>query len=745
MSLEAPFRQLSFAVQGLRLYPRDSPVVRAALGRTHTSLYPLLQASELRVEVLPTSLRVGDEAVGAETPIMRQLAQRLHYHGVAQVHLDAGLDLQSLQRFCELIAGERDALDAGGGIDWVIEHEQLNGVRVERLQLERLFDEHTGAEGEDPVWDALVRSYRAAGASEATDWLQLSSAPEQLKPLIDWVLRHAAELERLVPGHSQADVLGCLCRRLDGLAPAVRSDTLTFLALAVREAFDQIDPEAIVKVMSESLGEPEAAYDGRPGEDQPASGPPPEPSPDGADRGLDLTGLLAQGLEGPQIERLILHALGSRRSSPRLYGVLSRLVEGRADRGQIVRQVRAAVEEAVASEGVEETILHQWPKLNEVLSGEAPDRFMSAAYSATLTTLAARGGMAEAWPLERIRPRLAEMDPYRLLTRKCRVLLLVLDHLSIGEDYATVATELEQAIPEFLRRGDHDIAEQILALVVRHQAADAARSEADREAAAAIVTRFFDERNLRQHLRDALARPQQEVETFVRLMRLAGPTAVPVLLMVLADEPSRRIRERLLRVIVAMGDDALDEISRRLGDDRWYVLRNLVLIVGEIGDRKRAPKMDTAIRHEDVRVRAEAVRTLIKVGGAEAARLLTEGLADADEQVRLAAIHGLGYCAVREAVPKVFGLLQLPNWRGQNTTIVQTAAIAAGRLRAMEAEPVLARLAERPWIFAKAREPVREAARWAMRALKGGAAGPAPDLPALARLRPGEKQLVSAT
>ena len=252
MSVESVLRQLSFTVQGVRLYPRGSPVVRAALDRTHASLQPLLTGAALDVAVLPTALRVGSETVGGETPIVRQLAARLHAHGIARVQFDAKLDLQSLQRFCELIARDREGLDVKGGIEWVLDRDTLSGVTVERLQLERLFDDPADTPDEDPVWDALVRRYRPDDDSAEMEWTQLSSDPAQLKQLVDWVLRHAAELDTLMPGHTQTEVVSSLCGRLDTLTPAVRAEVLSYLVLAVREAFDQIDPDTLLQVLSES-------------------------------------------------------------------------------------------------------------------------------------------------------------------------------------------------------------------------------------------------------------------------------------------------------------------------------------------------------------------------------------------------------------------------------------------------------------------------------------------------------------
>lgn len=78
--VEAGLRQLAFAVQRVRLYPSESPVVRAAIGRTLASLRTALRGRRLSIEVLPSTLRCDQQMFGERVAIVAQLAGRLHYH-----------------------------------------------------------------------------------------------------------------------------------------------------------------------------------------------------------------------------------------------------------------------------------------------------------------------------------------------------------------------------------------------------------------------------------------------------------------------------------------------------------------------------------------------------------------------------------------------------------------------------------------------------------------------------------------
>ena len=151
---------------------------------------------------------------GERVAIVAQLAGRLHYHRVARLYLDDGLDALSLQRFCELLASDGLALEQQGDFDWLIDREQLTGIGVELLQLERLFaEEDTGAE-RDSIWETLTHQYREENEETAPlDWSTMTSDPEQIEHFVAYVLGNTAKLAALTPERSQGDILHWMCER----------------------------------------------------------------------------------------------------------------------------------------------------------------------------------------------------------------------------------------------------------------------------------------------------------------------------------------------------------------------------------------------------------------------------------------------------------------------------------------------------------------------------------------------------
>lgn len=165
------------------------------------------------------------------------------------------------------------------------------------------------------------------------------------------------------------------------------------------------------------------------------------------------------------------------------------------------------------------------------------------------------------------------------------------------------------------------------------------------------------------------------------LLRLSGRGAVVPLLNALAAERRRAGRRRLLGLLISMGDVVVPLAAKLLGDGRWYVVRNMVTILGSIGTPGCLKALGRVLGDPDVRVRKELARALARLQGPESEALLASLLRDSDVDVRLAAIAAAGCrrsAAVLELLWSCFG--SAPEW-DVKASVLQ----ALGRLELPEA------------------------------------------------------------
>ncbi len=142
---------------------------------------------------------------------------------------------------------------------------------------------------------------------------------------------------------------------------------------------------------------------------------------------------------------------------------------------------------------------------------------------------------------------------------------------------------------------------------------------------------------------------QDREETGRVLVFLGGKTARPLLL-ALAGEKDLLARKAIVDLVVRIGRPALGEILAGLSDPRWYVVRNLLTILGTLGYPDLAPHAAAALSHPDLRVKKEAIKALAKIPHPDAVSALGELAFHAEETVALSATAALSAKREREAV-----------------------------------------------------------------------------------------------
>jgi len=88
-----------------------------------------------------------------------------------------------------------------------------------------------------------------------------------------------------------------------------------------------------------------------------------------------------------------------------------------------------------------------------------------------------------------------------------------------------------------------------------------------------------------------------------------GVESIPYLMELLKESEDKEVRFSLLKIIESIGEGALDIVKKYLSDKRWYVRRNAILIMGNIGDESILDDI-YALKDDHEQVQVELIRTL---------------------------------------------------------------------------------------------------------------------------------------
>jgi HEAT repeat protein len=182
------------------------------------------------------------------------------------------------------------------------------------------------------------------------------------------------------------------------------------------------------------------------------------------------------------------------------------------------------------------------------------------------------------------------------------------------------------------------------------------------------------------------------------LLSLGQSSVVPIIHQ-LGDLKELKTRKMVCEVLAEKARDRMELLREGLSDQRWYVVRNIISVIGVVGLEEGAKLLKPIAKHREVRVRKEIVASLIKIPGSQAGSLLISFLEDEDKKVRLLASRGLARKREQQAVPALVEMIKGEEFRDktpdEKKSLLEGLAVIAGG----EAIPFLVKvISKRRWL-----------------------------------------------
>jgi HEAT repeat protein len=137
-----------------------------------------------------------------------------------------------------------------------------------------------------------------------------------------------------------------------------------------------------------------------------------------------------------------------------------------------------------------------------------------------------------------------------------------------------------------------------------------------------------------------------------------GDSLLQHLLARLEGEPDRTTRGRLVEVIRTVGPTALPSLLNALGSSAWYLVRNALTLLAELGNTSCLPAITPLLNHPEPRVRRTAVRALWKLGGSAVETPLLGRMKETDAEAMQELLFAFGQLRSERCVGPVAELAQ---------------------------------------------------------------------------------------
>jgi HEAT repeat protein len=150
---------------------------------------------------------------------------------------------------------------------------------------------------------------------------------------------------------------------------------------------------------------------------------------------------------------------------------------------------------------------------------------------------------------------------------------------------------------------------------------------------------FFTDPEVLEMVLDGFCQWGKEKFDAIRLLiKHIGPPCVEPLMERLAAEQAITLRRAYLNALLDLGEIAREAAIARLADGRWYVVRNIIVILRKLNDRNLMIHFRRLRNHPHPRVRFEIMKTLQYYRDPEADRLLVQYMDGTERDLRLHAI-----------------------------------------------------------------------------------------------------------
>lgn len=644
--------ELNIARRNYRSYPKGHPVINSSLHKVIGIYDRLMQfREEVVLGAAHDSLMVDGVMQDKSNPVYRDLARSLFEHGIAVLTLRPGLTVGELSKFTVILGLKRDELTAHGGIEKIWSAAAITSLMIQPVR----YDMFTTSDGIDTgsspaaepagLWERFSRAISRQQHLPAPSAADQDMDPVQMANIINRQFAENRSTAESVAGYAAA--ISGLMDSHDTSAPAAAGYDFQCRQLAL--FVSSLTPELRRQFLSSSFN---------------------------AARNGDLNGIenIVSALPHEVIIDTLQDVSNNRLTVPPVVmGLLQRLGQNSA------APHHAVDDDPICHEELDEL----GSKMKTLFREQASEEFVPEVYQAKLDRLVTTGSIPSL-ATEDIGSLLATLAPKCIDIRISEILLQLVIADSDSSDTNILTENLNEMCSYFLETGDYD---QLMKVIAR------SREERFPESVRESMRSYFSRREFMDEVLNGLhVWGKSRYEQIRMVIHEIGESFIEVLLDVLAEENNMSLRRFLMDRLLEFGPAARPAILARLSDGRWYVLRNLVIMLRSMNDPGILASLRRLIGHPNPRLRQEVLRTFLLYNDPAVEHQLLHDLDSSDREIQLAAVHLSEKSKSHPVFNKLMSIVTRSGFSAHELDLRVAAVHALAGIGRMEALPELIKL-----------------------------------------------------
>jgi hypothetical protein len=524
---------------------------------------------------------------------------------IAAVTFAAGISFPEFKRGVGILATKKEAIEDCGGISAFAQKNPVNGMRVIAA------GGRPGQSG-DSVLGADLESLMLA---------QKQGQPQRARSVnLELLLRLAGMAEQESSGSSPAELLEVVRKVSQAVWSNPEADPGQMIQV-VTQLLEELNPDHLIRALPQSR---QAELAGRPAGEVAT-----ELAEDAAVEwastrfGGSGTGQQDGGAAGEEVVRVLSRAIQTAAVAERLLQKLGQLVQ----RGILPATVLARVSDEMSWSswkpteryahlmGLERFAAKDFRHLTDFLTRARPENLLDEANDVARHFLDCtdRGSSQERLEGMAYLPELIQaITILGSLAFVREVASRLSAQLGRSEPYhRVIAAALATAGRSLAMSEDFDSAARIGTELEASVQSDPVRHA---DCCGKALQNLLDDATIERLVKLNLHRSKDPMvsRSIATLLRLADAQAAEIVFRMLEVERSATERSRLLHTVRQLGEGSIRAARKRLGDERWYVVRNACMILGAMKDPNLTGHLEPALRHPDQRVQEAALTAIIR-------------------------------------------------------------------------------------------------------------------------------------
>ena len=319
--------------------------------------------------------------------------------------------------------------------------------------------------------------------------------------------------------------------------------------------------------------------------------------------------------------------------------------------------------------------------------------------------------------IEKVQQEMDSEEGIDLISELLDILFHILQIEKELDSYTEIIKNIEKALKSMVLAGDYSRVIPIMTTLKTLSKAENNFSQAHAEEAQRAIDALGDEEFLNQLTHSLNVNKIDETDALASFLSMLDKKAIIPMAGMMGTLEQMKTRRLVCDALAILAKDRIEPLLEKLYDSNWFVVRNIVYIMGKIRDPRVVSCLKRIKNHSEPRVRKEIVHTLTEIKSDESTELLLAFLNDNNDTVRVAALRNLITLNYQKAIPVILNIISAESFDAKDVFEKKEFFDALGKLGSKEILPYLkGLLMKRPRLFGKSK--IEELRVYATLALK---------------------------